>query len=318
MSDEASGERDVRFGHTPVLAEEVSTLLAPVSGDVVLDCTAGLGGHAAILGKLASPGGIVVLNDLDRGNLERAAIRVREEAPGIRVEALAGNFASIPRRMVELGLRADVALADLGFSSSQMDDPERGLSFMRHGPLDMRFDQAHGPTAADLIHRMSESELGEIIREFGEERRWRGVAQKLVAERGLAPINTTQRLADLVRSVVPPTPGSRIDPATRTFQALRIAVNDELGNLRSLLDAVERAASLPRARAGWLALGARVGIVSFHSLEDRMVKRTFGELVKRGVAETVQKGVVSAGEAEQRLNPRSRSAKLRVIRLVRR
>jgi 16S rRNA (cytosine1402-N4)-methyltransferase len=229
---------------------------------------------------------------------------------------VAGSFVAAPRRLVELGLRADVVLADLGFSSNQMDDADRGLSFRREGPLDMRFDRTMGRSAADLVNEASEAELREIIREYGEERRAARVASKIVEARASGPIETTSRLASIVRGAVGGPrgsgPGRRIDPATRTFQALRIAVNDELGALGALLEAMERGVAMRSSDRSWLSGDARVGVISFHSLEDRMVKRSFGSLASRGLVEASEP--VSPGEAEVARNPRSRSARLRVAR----
>jgi len=309
-----AGERE----HMPVLASETLELLDPQAGETALDCTAGLGGHAALLAERVGASGRMILNDLDPWHLERAAARVRAAADAA-VETLRGNFAEAPRKLAERGWSADVVLADLGFASSQVEDPERGLSFRLDGPLDMRLDPQGPLTAAELVNTGSEEELAEIIRDFGEERMARRVARKIVASRAERPIETTGRLASIVRSAVHSRPGqSRIDPATRTFQALRIAVNDELGSLTSLLESVRRTASVAATGGGegdWLAPGARIGVISFHSLEDRLVKRAFVDLVERELAEGVTRKPVTASEEEQRRNPRARSAKLRVIRL---
>lgn len=316
----------VEGGHIPVMLEEVVRLLDPRPGETAVDCTAGLGGHAAELARRVGPGGVLVLNDSDAGNVARAAAAVRALADPPRVVEVQGNYAELPRRLAEAGLSADVVLADLGFASSQMEEPGRGFSFSRPGPLDMRFDTTRGPTAADLVNSLSERELGEILRDFGEERAWRTIARKIVEERGRSPIATTDRLASIVRGVASRRGGpDRIDPATRTFQALRIAVNDELGSLRSLLDSVSRAAAMTKGQAGrsevpgvgvWLRPGARVGIISFHSLEDRMVKESFAELTKRGLAAPAGRQPVEPGPEEVARNPRARSAKLRVVRLI--
>lgn len=322
----------------PVLLNSVIRLLAPKAGDVYVDATAGLGGHAAAIGEvMARDGGTgtVVLNDVDPGNLERAAARVRDVAgDSIRIVSIRGNFAELPGKLRQAGIRANMFLADLGFSSNQMDDPARGFSFNRDGPLDMRLDPSLGMSAADFVNSADERELTEIIDRYGEERMARVVARKIVQSRKVGPIMTTGRLAELVRSVVPQSWGAdgaaRADPATRTFQALRIAVNDELGVLEALLRRVEDECRRPGSgevtgeqEPGWLAEGARLAIISFHSLEDRLVKRVFAEMCRvgkdelspgRGAAEA-SKGIVEAGEDEMRGNPRSRSAKMRVIRI---
>lgn len=298
-------------GHTPVLAEEVLDALAPAPGQTLADCTAGLGGHASRLGGRLLPGGRVVLNDLDQGNLERAGELVRNEAPGADVVLIHGNFAELPRRMEKAGIQAHMVLADLGFSSNQMDDPVRGFAFSRDGPLDMRLDPTGPTTAAELAATLPEAELVRILRDYGEERAARAIARKLVAARREGTIATTGQLAAIVRSVVKP--GGGIDPATRTFQAFRIAVNDELGALEGLLASVERGAR--RQGEGWLAAGARIAIVSFHSLEDRLVKRSFVGLIGAGLAEPLGEQPTTTSQAEAGANPRSRSAKLRAIRL---
>ena len=297
--------------HIPVLPEEIRQTLGPAPGETYADCTAGLGGHAALIAPRLDPGGRVVLNDLDAGNLKRAAARVAEASPGVEVSPVHSNFASLPRRLAAEGIAADMVLADLGFASSQMDDPSRGFAFSKDGPLDMRLDPTGPITAAELVATLPEAELVKILREFGEEKAARPIARKIVASRREASIATTAQLAAIVRSVV--RTGGGIDPATRTFQALRIAVNDELGSLEGLLAAVGRGARTQGN--GWLAAGARVAIVSFHSLEDRMVKRAFGDIIRAGLAEPVGGQPITPGEAEVFANPRSRSAKLRVIRL---
>jgi len=301
-------------GHIPVLLDEVLATLDPKPGDTMLDCTAGLGGHSAAIAPALGPGGTVALVDLDEANLERAAERVRSLPEAPSVVPLHANFAEAPRLLVERGLSADLLLADLGFASNQIEQGERGFSFQREGPLDMRLDPSRGPTAADLVATLSEEELGEIIRDFGEERRWRQVARKVVGERQLRPIATTLDLARIVRAVVG-SGGPRIDPATRTFQALRIAVNDELGSLDALLESIRRTAGGAAPAERWLAAGARVALITFHSLEDRRVKQAFADLTKRRLATDLTRRPVIASEAEAATNPRSRSAKLRAIRL---
>lgn len=305
--------------HLPVLLGEVLALLAPEPGEVFVDATAGLGGHAEAVARLVAPGGVVVLNDLDAGNLARATERVRSACGGsVEVIAIHGGFDDLPAELAERWIVADMLLADLGFASNQVDDPERGLSFKRDGPLDMRLDPSRGESAADLLARIDEWELADLIWRYGEERLSRRIAQKLVREREIAPITTTSRVAEIVRSAYPAAMArkSRIDPATRTFQALRIAVNDELGRLESLLGSIgEEADAVARGGSNWLRSGSRVAIISFHSLEDRPVKHSFVAMAERGVAQRLTRKPRVAGEEESGLNPRARSAKLRAVRL---
>lgn len=298
--------------HIPVLADLTLAALAPVAGDVVLDCTAGLGGHAAGLAAAMRGSGHLVLLDLDRANLAVAEARVREAAPGVAVHAVHANFASAPFQLQRLGLQATVLLADLGFCSNQVDDAQRGLSFMRDGPLDMRLNQSAGMTAAQFVASATADELRKLIAELGEDRNARRIATAIVDARRVGPISTTGQLAEIIRQAVGRA-YDPIDPATRTFQALRIAVNDELGNLDALLDSIKSAAAGQPPK--WLAPGARVGIISFHSLEDRPVKQVFTKLMAERRAVAVGDQPQTASEDEIRVNPRSRSAKLRVLRL---
>jgi 16S rRNA (cytosine1402-N4)-methyltransferase len=317
--------------HIPVLPVEVLAALSPQPGQVAIDCTAGLGGHAEAIARAVGPTGTVLLCDLDAGNLARAADRLRSiPAAGAggggggggegggggppKVLTHHGSFAEAPRELLAAGLRADLVLADLGFASPQVEDAQRGFSFSRDGPLDMRLDPTRGSTAADLVATLPERELADLIYRFGEERESRAIARRIVQTRASTPITRTGQLAELIRSVVRRTPGG-IDPATRTFQALRIAVNDELGHLDALLDWIDRGAR-PQTRDSWLAPGARVAIIAFHSLEDRPVKQAFGRLVERGLAEPVIDGMVGPTDAERQANPRAGSAKLRAVRIV--
>lgn len=303
-------------GHRPVLLEETLALLAPREGEVVIDCTAGRGGHAVAFARAIGPSGRLVLLDVDAGNLAYAAQRVRDET-GRSPCAVHASFAALPDALrgdpATRGLRADVLFADLGFSSSQMDDPTRGFSFSSDGPLDMRLDPTRGATAADLLRSLPERDLADLIYRFGEEPLSRRIAAKVVAWRRREPIESTAHLARLVREAYGPRARrSRLHPATRTFMALRIAVNDELGALGSLLDAVRRGCSASATPEGWLRPGARVGIVSFHSLEDRLVKRTFVDLAREGLATIRLRKPVVSSDSESAANPRARSAKLRV------
>lgn len=315
--------------HIPVLLDQVLESLQPAPGEVYVDATAGLGGHAFEVARRLGPNGTLVLNDVDPDNLAEAQRRIRAalEDLGPRLIALHGNFADLPRRLLEMGLAADLFLADLGFSSNQMDESSRGLSFQHDAPLDMRLDPTLPTTAADLVASLPIPELARMLSEYGEERHAIRIARKLAEARAQQPITSTTRLAEIVRGVVarPGASDGGIDPATRTFQALRIAVNDELGVLESLLDSIaregrrinERAAGVGRTDNGWLRSGARVGIISFHSLEDRPVKRCFAEMAAKGHVDTVGPRLQRPGNEELDANRRSRSARLRAVRIGR-
>jgi len=291
---------------------QVLELLDPQPGEVYLDCTAGLGGHAGAVAERIGPTGTVILNDFDRGNLDRAAERVRAVEVGVpNVVVWQGGFAEAPLRAAREGIRVDMVLGDLGFASTQIDDPERGLSFRADGPLDMRFDSKGPITAADLVNEADEDELARILRDYGEEKMARRIARKLVEARDSEPIRTTARFAEVVRTGAGPR-RSHIDPATKSFQAMRIAVNDELGQLDALLKAIRRGAD----GCGWLAPHARVAILSFHSLEDRSVKQAFAELDGQGLAQRLTRKPITGSDAEIEKNRRARSAKLRAIRLT--
>jgi len=280
--------------HVSVLAAEVVRLLDPRPGQVWVDCTVGGGGHARLIAERLAPGGRLVGLDQDPAMLALA----RPRLDGLPVELVHANFDQLADVLRNLGVeRVDGVFADLGFSSDQLSRADRGLSFRADGPLDMRLDPGIGATAADLVNKMSEAGLADVFFEFGEERHSRRVARRVVERRAERPFATTTDLADVVRRCVPRSGG--IDPATRVFQALRIAVNDELGALDRLL------AALPRV----VVPGGKAGIISFHSLEDRRVKQAFRT---PGVWEPVTKKPVEAGADEASRNPRARSAKLRV------
>jgi 16S rRNA (cytosine1402-N4)-methyltransferase len=280
--------------HVPVLAAEVLRLADPQPGQTWVDCTVGGGGHGRLIAeKLGNTGRLVGL-DQDQTMLALA----RQRLEGLPATLVHANFDQLPDVLRNLGIeRVDGVLADLGFASDQMDDRNRGFSFRDDGPLDMRLDPAAVTTAADLVNTMSEAGLADVFYEFGEERQSRRVARRIVERRATKPLATTADLADLVRRCVPRSGG--IDPATRVFQALRIAVNDELGSLDRLLEA------LP----GIVKPGGKAAIISFHSLEDRRVKQAF----KNAEAwQPLTKKPVEASDEEAARNPRSRSAKLRV------
>jgi 16S rRNA (cytosine1402-N4)-methyltransferase len=294
--------------HVPVLGDPVLALLAPAAGEVALDATLGQGGHAATLLPRLAPRGRLIGLDLDPASLEAARSRLTPLARQheVTLSLHQANFRQAPAILEELGLPGvDLLLADLGFASSQMAEPSRGLSFNVDGPLDMRLDPAAATTAADLVNNLPQRELADVIYQYGEERLSRKIARKIVEKRREAPIQTTGDLARLVRRAYGPGGRkSRIDPATRTFQALRIAVNGELEALDALLEA------LP----GLLNPGGRAAIISFHSLEDRRVKHAFQSLAHSGFGERLTRKPMIADEAEVASNPRSRSAKLRAFK----
>ena len=312
MAYESEGQ-DPTCGHLPVLRQATVEFLAGCSPRVAADLTAGRGGHAEALARSMGDG-TLVLSDLDPGNLQAAGDRVEQAVPAISVRRVAGSFTRVPRLLKDEGLATDAVLADLGFASNQVDDPERGFSFMRDGPLDMRLDPGSPLSAARLLATASEPELARIIREFGEEPLARRIARKLVQEREKTPIDSTAELARLVREASGSRAhSSRLHPATRTFQALRIAVNDELGALDGLLRQVLRGAeSVAKDRPDWLAPGSRIAFITFHSLEDRRVKQAFAELERRGLGQRSARKPIIADEAEIAENPRARSAKLRI------
>ena len=289
-------------GHVPVMTDEVVAALHPEGGGTFVDCTVGVGGHARAL--LA--GGATRLIGIDR---DPAALAVAGDALaewGGRVELVHGDYRDAPRFLDARGIETiGGAVADLGVSSLQLDGAGRGFSFQRDEALDMRMDTSQGLTAADLISDVAERDLADVIYRFGEERRSRAVARAIVAARREAPIRTTAQLASIVRRVVGRS--GRIDPATRTFQAIRIWVNGELEGLDLFL----------RAVCARLRTGARFAVVTFHSLEDRPVKHTFRALAAEGEAfRLLTKKSRVPGEDETRSNPRARSARLRAIERV--
>jgi len=287
--------------HVSVLPEETLRWLDPQPGETWIDATLGGGGHARLIAAKLIPGGRLLGLDQDPAMLERAAPGLE----GLPIERVHAVFDQLDAVLEARGIEAiDGLFADLGFSSDQLEDPTRGLSFRDDGPLDMRLNPATGMTAARYVNELSEAALADVIWEYGEERFSRRIAKRIVERRREKPFATTADLAEIVRQSVPRTPDTRrIHPATRTFQALRIAVNDEMGSLERLL------ALLPR----FVKPGGRVGIISFHSLEDRRVKQAFRD---HPAWEPLTKKPVEPGDDEARRNPRARSAKLRVARRV--
>lgn len=291
------------LGHVPVLVEEVMTFLRCEPGRTYVDATLGGGGHASEILKRTAPDGVVIGIEWDEEALSEARNTLMPF--GDRVKIFRENFARLPDFVGTES--ADGMLFDLGLSSIQVEKAERGFSFKGEGPLDMRMDQRINRTAADLINRLSSEELETILSQYGEERWAKRIARAIVQERECDSIRTTQTLRKIVHTVIPRRFHSRrIDPATRTFQAFRIRVNEELDNLGNILE------------TGWKILkrGGRICIISFHSLEDRMVKETFRRLEKQGEMRILTKKPIVPSEEEQKRNPRSRSAKLRCAERV--
>ena len=295
-------------GHLPVLRHQVLQLLRPSMRQVLVDCTIGAGGHAELLLQAASPQARLIGIDVAEANLLLATQRLSRYRR--RVRLFQANFSELPDVLAEADVRAaDAILADLGVASTQLDDPQRGLSFAADGPLDMRLDTRGRRTAADLVNGLREKELADLIYAFGEERYSRRIARAIVAARKPRRIERTQELARIVAGALP-TAARRtrrgVHPATRTFQALRIAVNDELGSLDRLLSAMPAA----------LAVGGSAAIISFHSLEDRKVKQAFAGWAATGSASLLTRRPIGPTAEEIADNPRSRSAKLRGIEKI--
>jgi 16S rRNA (cytosine1402-N4)-methyltransferase len=282
------------------MPDEVLELLNLSEGGSVADLTLGAGGHAELVLQATAPDGMLIGFDRDRDELAATEQRLVQFAN--RMKLIGGNFATAPTLLREMGAtRLDGVMMDLGVSSMQLDDASRGFSFREDGPLDMRMDPRRGKPASDLIRRLPEEELSRIIFEYGEETRARAIAQKIVEVRRRTKLTRTLELAELVRSVA--RGHGRIHPATRTFQALRMAVNGEL-------DAVESV--LPRI-VELLDDGGRLVVISFHSLEDRIVKRFMRTEEKEGRGAVITRKPLLASKEEQGRNRRSRSAKLRCL-----
>ena len=287
--------------HEPVMVAETVALLEPSRGGLFVDCTVGLGGHArAILS-----GGATRLIGLDRDTTALAIAAASLGEWQDRVELVHSDYRELSSVLGARGIdKLDGALADLGVSSMQFDTEGRGFSFRRDEPLDMRMDQTGGPTVADLLANVGEEDLANVIFQYGEERFSRRIARGIVEARRTARVATTGQLAQLVRRAVPRKGYQRIDPATRTFQALRIWVNRELEGLDAFLVDASRL----------LRAGARLAVITFHSLEDRIVKHAFRALAAgEGAVRVLTRKPVIPGEAEVARNPRARSAKLRAI-----
>lgn len=299
--------------HRPVMLAEVLAVLNPQPGQVVVDCTLGFAGHSCELLQRVGPTGLLIATDLDPDNLPRA--REKLEAVGHPYHAHQGNFAGLPAVLAVAGVeRVDAVLADLGMSSMQVDDAERGFSFMRDGPLDMRMDRTRGRTAAELLNTLSADDLVAAFHDLGDEPEAEKIAAAIVEQRESKPLERTTELRELIEKAAPVTPllgpghgpvrKQVMLPTTRVFQALRILVNRELANLTQLL----------RVLPAILKPGGVAGIISFHSGEDRLVKTTFRDGVRAGVYAAASDDPVRPSEQEKLDNPRARSAKLRWAR----
>jgi 16S rRNA (cytosine1402-N4)-methyltransferase len=289
-------------GHDPVLMAEVLEGLALAEGKTVVDCTLGRAGHSSEVAQRLGKSGRLIGLDVDPRNLEYAKTRLAAAPCEIRL--FHANFAELPDVLDELEIdHVDGILADLGISTNQLFESHYGMSFSSEMPLDMRIDPRIRRTAADLVNQMPEEDLANVLYELAQERYSRRIARKIGEERRLSPITTTERLAEVVRSAIGHTK-EKIDQATRTFMALRMAVNQELENLEALL----------KHAPGFLRPGGgRLAVISFHSMEDRLVKQAFRSLEQTGGYRGVTKKPVGPSDEEIARNPRSRSAKLRVL-----
>ena len=287
--------------HVPVMLDEVVEWLDPQPGQTIVDGTLGAGGHARRLAEKVSSTGLVLALDRDPA----ALVAAERTLAGLPIKLVQANFSELGEVLEQLAIAAvDGIVLDLGLSSDQLADGQRGFSFDAAGELDLRFDPTEGQPAWRMIEKMDEKELADVIFQYGEERHSRRIARAIVERRRSEPIRTAAQLAKVVRGCVPRGPDARrIDPATRTFQALRIAVNDELGSLTAAL----------RDMPNCLAPLGRIAVISFQSLEDRIVKEAFRDDPRY---ERLTKKPLRPSEAEVQRNPRSRSAKLRVARRV--
>jgi 16S rRNA (cytosine1402-N4)-methyltransferase len=294
-------------GHEPVLLPEVLGSLQPDPRQVVIDCTVGRAGHSLALSQRLGPSGVLIGLDADPRNLEYARDRLKQAPCPIRL--FHANFSELEDVVGQLGgSPIHGILADLGLSTNQLFDAAYGLSFSQNMNLDMRLDPRTSENAADLVNRLSEKDLANVLYELAQERWSRRIARKIAEARRTSPITSTERLAEIVRSAIPARHGSRekIDPATRTFLALRMKVNRELENLRALLETAPR----------FLTRGGRLAIISFQSMEDRMVKQSFRFAEQTGILRIITKKPITPSDAEITANPRSRSAKLRVAEKI--
>ncbi|MBY0113567.1 MAG: 16S rRNA (cytosine(1402)-N(4))-methyltransferase RsmH [Phycisphaerales bacterium] len=300
--------------HIPVLLRQVLEVLDPKPGQTIVDCTLGLGGHASAILERLKPDGRLIGLDLDPENLADARVklqRVKGREGTVRFDLFHSNFAALEEILAQAGVApgtVDGVLADIGVASTQIDNPDRGFSYRRPGPLDMRMDPTRGEPASALLARMTEDEIIDALLEFGDETDAPKIARLIVQRRRKTPIETTEQLMALVCEArdftIERGMGAKLHPAARTFQALRILVNRELANLDKLL------LDLPQI----LKPGGMAAIITFHSGEDRRVKHAFRDQFRAGIYSADGRDPIIADAAEQRANPRSTSAKLRWAR----
>jgi 16S rRNA (cytosine1402-N4)-methyltransferase len=300
------GRAEAAMRHDPVMVREILEALALKPGDVVVDGTIGLAGHSLQFAKLIHPGGIIVGFDWDQAMLAEARQRL-SSVQQVRTVLIHDDYRMLAHHLDELTLSANGILLDLGLNLAQIEDPERGITFSQDGPLDMRMNRSKGEPAAALLNRLSSNEIEQFLHEFGDERWARAIARKIVERRSERPLRTTNDLVDCVLAAVPAgARDKRIHPATRTFQAIRIAVNKELDDLEGVM----------KDAAGSLAEGGTLAVLSYHSGEDRAVKHAFRELSAGEEYEELYRKPLVASAEEIASNPRSRSAKLRALRRV--
>ena len=307
MTADSDNDRDEALsGHVPVLTEPLLEWIQLPTDGILVDATVGHGGHSLLIGQQLGPEGNLLGLDVDQNSIQRAQ-SILSDLP-CRVTLVRENFKKVDAVLAQQGMgQVDAILADLGFCSAQLEDADLGLSFQKPMPLDMRLDKRLTMTAADVVNKLSQTELADLIYKYGEDRASRRIARFIIEQRSKKKITTTTELALLIcRALKQPSRPGRIHPATRTFQALRIAVNRELECLERLL----------RIGPALLKPGGVIAIISFHSLEDRRVKNSFRQNKSDGLYEILTKKPITADRDEIRQNPRSRSAKLRIAKRI--